>query len=105
MLTITPYLSHYRKFLRDAAISVTTAASASFIISSVPPKDIDTWIVPFAFVAQPSSDMIREVTSLLQGSSPSRTTYLSISTLVHSYCRQNDDCEWNQDVKQVRFGY
>jgi len=94
-----------KKFFHDAIPSVSTAASASLmreliINNEISKEDVDTWLTSLAFVAQPSSDMIREVTPLLQRS-PSRKAFLSISTLVHSYCRQSEDCEWNEDVKQV----
>lgn len=94
-----------KKFFHDAIPSVSTASSASLMReliqnNEVSTQDADTWLTSLAFIAQPSSDMIREIAPLLQGT-PSRKTYLSISTLVHSYCRQSEDCESNQDVEQV----
>jgi hypothetical protein len=95
-----------KEFFHDAIPSVSTAASANLMRELIESGemshiDADMWLTSLAFVAQPSSEMIREVTPLLQGQQTTRKMYLSISTLVHSYCRQNDDCEFNQDVQQV----
>jgi hypothetical protein len=64
--------------------------------------EAEMWLTSLAFVSQPSSEMIREVAPLLKSAKPTRKMYLSISTLVNSYCRQNEDCDFNQDVQQVK---
>jgi hypothetical protein len=64
--------------------------------------DADIWLTSMAFTAQPSSDMIREISPLLRRPAPSKKMFLTISTLVNSYCRQADDCEYNRDIQQVR---
>jgi hypothetical protein len=64
-------------------------------------SDADIWLTSMAFTAQPSSDMIREISPLLRRPQPSKKMFLTISTLVNSYCRQADDCEYNRDIQQV----
>ena len=65
--------------------------------------EADMWLTSLAFAAQPSSDMLREISPLLQTEQPTRKMFLTISTLVNTYCRQNDDCESNRDVQQVTY--
>ena len=96
----------FREFYHDAIPSVSTAASATLMRDLIESgeksvEDADMWLTSLAFVSQPSSEMIRAVAPLLQGEKTTRKMYLSISTLVHSFCRQNEDCEFNQDVQQV----
>ena len=95
-----------REFFNDAIPSVSTAASASLMREMIEAGEIsstqaDLWLTSLVFVAQPSSDMIREISPLLQTEQPTRKMYLTISSLVNSYCRQNDDCVYNRDVQEV----
>jgi len=94
------------EFFHDAIPSVSTAASASLmreLIESgeMSQTDADIWLTSLAFTAQPSSEMIREISPLLKREQPSKKMFLAISTLVHGYCRQNEDCQYNNDVQEV----
>lgn len=55
---------------------------------------INDWIITFALFPQPDHDTIKALSQLLefQHQIPHVQFILSYSTIIHTYCRNNDDC-------------
>lgn len=93
-----------KKFFMDALPSVATAASVrmmteSMVNGEVTGLDADAWLTSLAFVSQPTLEMVKEALPLIK--LDRSQAYLGVSTLAHSYCRANPDCNSAHPIKEL----
>lgn len=94
------------KFFRDAIPVIQSPASVSFIrdlVKSGEVKDteLDVWMTSMAFISKPSIEMLEAVKPLVEMDEPNRKVAMAVSSLVHSYCRENAECGEKSIVKEI----
>ncbi|XP_006820902.1 apolipophorins-like [Saccoglossus kowalevskii] len=95
------------KFFMDAIPMMSTTGAVSFMkekIRSEEVKDIDAdmWMTSLSFISHPTKEMIGEIKELVQYSKARRSTYLSLSTLIHKYCKtENRECIRESEVVEA----
>ncbi|XP_014673849.1 PREDICTED: uncharacterized protein LOC106814086 [Priapulus caudatus] len=102
---ICPGHAKAKQFFLDAIPMVGTTGSVSMIrelISSgqVTGVEAEMWLTSLAFLKTINKNMILEITPLLTNRAD-RKTVLSITSMVHSYCKVNTACAEESEVQTV----
>ncbi|WAR23164.1 APLP-like protein [Mya arenaria] len=94
------------KFFMDAVPMTGTTESVKFMTQLITSGDVsgieaEMWMTSLAFLQQPSVAMLNEVKDLLKVENLQEKAMLSVSSLVHSVCRNNPACENYIEVKKI----
>ena len=71
------------------------------ISKEVTGMEADMWLTTLAFIQHPTLDMLAEVKPLLGLIDNEEKAMLSVSSLVHSYCKTNTGCDGNLQIRKI----
>ena len=71
------------------------------ISKEVSGMEADMWLTTLAFIQHPTLDMLSEMKPLLSLTDNEEKALLSVSSLVHSYCKTNGGCEGNLQIRKI----
>ncbi|XP_052255844.1 uncharacterized protein LOC127861416 isoform X2 [Dreissena polymorpha] len=94
------------KFFLDAVPMTGTSEGIQFMTqlittSVVTGVEADMWMTTLAFIQNPNLEMLNIVKDLLKMDTLQERAMLSVSALVHSVCRTNQNCENFIEVKKI----
>ena len=103
MHSILPFT---RKFFLDAIPMTGTVDSLKMLTQLLISKEVtgleaDMWLTTLAFIQHPTLDMLAEVKPLLSLIDNEEKAMLSVSSLVHSYCKTNTGCDGNLQIRKI----
>ena len=95
-----------RKFFHDALPTISTEASVSLMAQLIRQKEPDSeettnWLNSLAFIPTATKVMLAEVKPILELEGFARKAALSVSSLVHTYCRSNPTCGLESEVREI----
>lgn len=90
----------------DALPYVKTSGSVTLmkeiiVKKGIPEDTINEWIVSISFIPRPDNDMLKAVADLLNSESFHPNVALGVSSLVHTYCKENGNCKENENIKRI----
>lgn len=62
---------------------------------------IHDWMISIAFISRPNEEMIEIVSQLLKHKNNDSSVVLAISSITHTFCVQNLDCQSNEFVYEI----
>lgn len=97
---------NFRKHFLDALPYIKTSASVTLmkdiiLKNGVPEDTVNEWIVSMAFIPRPDKDTIAAVATLFNKKPFQANIALGVSSLAHTYCKQNRKCSENEDVTSI----
>lgn len=93
-----------KQFFVDSLPAVGTAAAVRMMTDSMVSGEVsgvnaDIWLTSLAFVSKPTVDMIEHSLPLLKLERPQ--AYLGVSTMAHTFCRNNANCGSARPIKEL----
>lgn len=67
----------------------------------VPETTVKEWMFGIALIARPDENMLKPLSELLREKYSDAHVTLAISSLTHTFCVQNSDCETNQHAADI----
>ncbi|KAH9366847.1 hypothetical protein HPB48_018454 [Haemaphysalis longicornis] len=93
-----------KQFFVDSLPAVGTPAAIRMMTDSMVRGEVsgvnaDIWLTSLAFVSKPTADMIEHSLPLLKLERPQ--AYLGVSTMAHTFCRNNANCGSARPIKEL----
>ncbi|XP_064477046.1 uncharacterized protein LOC135390962 [Ornithodoros turicata] len=93
-----------KKAMMDALPAIGTPASIQLMTDVMTTGEVDEleanfWLTSLAFVSQPTLETIEKALPLLK--SYYRQAYLAVSSLAHTYCRENENCATASPIREL----
>nr|AGM37974.1 apolipophorin [Sinohyriopsis cumingii] len=95
-----------QKFFRDALPMLGTEGAIGLMQEMIRSNEVsgveaEMWLMSLAFIHHPTREILVEVQNLLGLPSLSSKAFLPLSTLVHTFCQANPNCEGETAVQSV----
>ncbi|KAH9496816.1 hypothetical protein Btru_010355 [Bulinus truncatus] len=95
-----------KKFFMDALPMVETSGSVEVMVQMLLSGDVsssqaDFWLNTLHFVRKPTSDMIKQLLSLIKEEKFQLKSLLPVSSLIKTFCQSGSDCLTNPQVRDI----
>lgn len=96
----------FSKHMKDALPYITSAPSVALmkdliLRDEVPQSTTEDWLFTMAFIPRPDENMIEPMAELLKHRVYDSSIIFSASALARSYCVQNQECLYNDAVREI----
>lgn len=92
--------------MKDALPYITSSSSVTLMKDLILRKEVsqstaEDWLFLMAFIPRPDENMLEPMVDLLKHGSYEPSISFTVSVLTRSYCVQNKDCIYNENVGEI----